>query len=105
MSRGMNRRDLFKVTALAGGGLMLELSLPSAALGAEAATLVSSRELNVYVQIAPDGQITIYSSNPEMGQGIKTSLPMIIAEEMGARWEDVVVLQAPIDQSSFYDFH
>jgi isoquinoline 1-oxidoreductase beta subunit len=97
----MNRRSLFKVSALVGGGLMLELTLPASVLGEEGGTLVSSRELNVYIQIAADGQITIYSSNPEMGQGIKTSLPMIIAEEMGAKWEDVVVLDAPIDPDRF----
>ena len=97
----MNRRNLLKVSALAGGGMLLELSLPVAALGEESGTLVKSKELNVYVQIASDGQITIYSSNPEMGQGIKTTLPMIIAEEMGAKWEDVEVLQAPIDQTKF----
>lgn len=97
----ISRRNLLKVSALAGGGLMLELSLPTTALGEEASTLVSSTELNSYVQIAPDGQITIYAQNPEMGQGIKTTLPMIIAEEMGARWEDVRVLQAPIDSNKF----
>ncbi len=97
----MNRRSFLKVSALAGGGLMLELALPSTAFGQELGTLVGSKELNVYVQIASDGQITIYSANPEMGQGIKTTLPMIIAEEMGAKWEDVVVLQAPIDQRTF----
>ena len=97
----IDRRSFLKVSALAGGGLMLELALPSTALGQELGTLVGSKELNVFVQIASDGQITIYSANPEMGQGIKTTLPMIIAEEMGASWEDVVVLQAPIDPSKF----
>ena len=88
----MNRRDLFKVSALAGGGMLLQLTLPTNAEESEPATLVRSKELNVYVQIASDGEITIFSSNPEMGQGIRTSLPMIIAEEMGARWEDVRVI-------------
>lgn len=97
----MNRRGFLKASALAGGGLMLELSLPTSVLGQEFGTLVGSKELNVYVQIASDGKITIYSANPEMGQGIKTSLPMIIAEEMGAKWEDVVVLQAPINASKY----
>ncbi|MGI9328495.1 MAG: molybdopterin cofactor-binding domain-containing protein [Pseudomonadales bacterium] len=100
-THGLNRRNLLKVSALAGGGLLLELSLPAAALEEEATTLVSSSELNFYVQIAPDGQITIYSQNPEMGQGIKTTLPMIIAEEMGANWDDVVVVQAPVDTEKF----
>jgi isoquinoline 1-oxidoreductase beta subunit len=97
----LNRRNLLKVSALAGGGLMLEMTLPAATAAEDSSTLVRSKELNVYVQIAPDGQITIFSSNPEMGQGIKTSLPMIIAEEMGAKWEDVQVLDAPIDGSKF----
>ncbi len=97
----MNRRDLLKVSALAGGGLMLELSIPRSATAEEVSTLLSSKELNVYVQIAPDGQITIVSSTPEMGQGIKTTLPMIVAEEMGARWEDVRVVDAPVDQTKF----
>ena len=102
MSSGiqMNRRNLIKVSALAGGGLMLALSVPRALAG-ESAALVSSEELNVWVQISPDGEITIYSSLPEMGQGVKTTLPMIIAEEMGARWEDVTVIPAPVDQSRF----
>lgn len=93
----LNRRNFLRASALAGGGLLLEFSLPVAATAAEDNALVRSKELNVYVEIDPDGQITIYSSNPEMGQGIRTSLPMIIAEEMGARWEDVRVLDAPID--------
>ena len=97
----LNRRNLLKVSALATGGLMLEMTLPNPALAAEDPTLVRSKELNVYVQIAPDGEITIFSSTPEMGQGIKTSLPMIIAEEMGARWEDVKVLEAPLDMAKY----
>lgn len=97
----MNRRDFFKVSTLVGGGLMLELSLPRPVTAAEHNTLIRSRELNVYVQIAPDGEITIFSSLPEMGQGVKTTLPMIIAEEMGARWEDVRVIDAPVDQEKF----
>ncbi len=97
----MSRRELLKVTALAGGGLMLELSLNRPATAEELSTLLSSRELNAYIRIAPDGEITIYSSIPEMGQGVKTALPMIVAEEMGARWEDVKIIQAPIDESRF----
>lgn len=97
----LTRRGFLRASALAGGGLMLELSIPSAALAEEMGTLVGSRDLNAYVKIASDGTITIYSANPEMGQGIKTALPMIIAEEMGASWEDVVVLQSPIDPERF----
>ncbi|MEX2326260.1 MAG: molybdopterin cofactor-binding domain-containing protein, partial [Pseudomonadales bacterium] len=97
----MNRRSFLKVSALASGGMMLELSLPASVLADELGTLVGSRDLNAYVKIASDGTITIYSANPEMGQGVKTALPMIIAEEMGANWEDVVVLQSPVNQERF----
>jgi isoquinoline 1-oxidoreductase beta subunit len=97
----MNRRSFLKVSALAGGGMMLTLKLASLASAQELGTLVGSKELNVFVQIASDGKITIYSATPEMGQGIKTTLPMIIAEEMGAKWEDVEVLDAPLDAKKF----
>ena len=101
MSVNINRRNLLKVSALAGGGLMLQMTLPVTALADARGALVKSKELNVYVEIASDGQITIYSATPEMGQGIMTSLPMIVAEEMGAKWEDVRVLEAPIDPSKY----
>ncbi|MEX2365344.1 MAG: molybdopterin cofactor-binding domain-containing protein, partial [Pseudohongiellaceae bacterium] len=94
------RRSFLKASALAGGGLMLELSI-AGAIAEELGTLVGSRDLNAYIKIASDGEITIYSALPEMGQGIKTALPMIVAEEMGAKWEDVTVLQAPINDESF----
>tara|TARA_R110002072_G_scaffold56097_2_gene145498 strand:- start:2627 stop:4867 length:2241 start_codon:yes stop_codon:yes gene_type:complete len=93
----INRRSFLKSSALVGGGLLLEMTIPASVLAEELGTLVGSKELNVFVQIASDGQITIYSHTPEMGQGIKTSLPMIIAEEMGAKWEDVQVIDAPLD--------
>ncbi len=98
LSTGLSRRNLLKVSALAGGGVMLQMTLPTAAEAPPEDVLVGSKELNVYVQIDSDGQITIYSSMPEMGQGIRTTLPMIVAEEMGARWEDVEVLDAPLDE-------
>ena len=91
----INRRTLLKASGLVSGGLMLQMTIPVQAEDKKG--LVRSKELNVYVEISSDGQITIYSATPEMGQGIKTSLPMIIAEEMGARWEDVRVLDAPLD--------
>ena len=94
----MNRRAFLKSSGVAGGGLMLALTVPTGALLAEElGMLVGSAELNVYVKVASDGKITILSANPEIGQGIKTALPMIVAEEMGARWADVVVEQSEVD--------
>ncbi|MEM7363276.1 MAG: molybdopterin cofactor-binding domain-containing protein [Pseudomonadota bacterium] len=98
----VTRRQFLKVTALSGGGLMLSLSLPALSADDEhMGTLIGSGDLNAFVKIDSDGVITIYASNPEMGQGVRTSLPMIIAEEMGAKWEDVVVEQAPVDGARF----
>lgn len=92
MNTMLTRRGFIKATSVVGGGFVL--GLPMAGVAMEA-SLVGSAELNAYVQIRDDGKIIIYSGSPEMGQGIKTSLPMIVAEELGAAWEDVVVVQSP----------
>ena len=89
----VSRRGFLKLSGLAGGGMMLGWGVTGFA--ADETTLVGSAELNAYVQVQGDGKIIIYSGSPEMGQGIKTSLPMIVAEEMGADWADVTVVQAP----------
>jgi isoquinoline 1-oxidoreductase beta subunit len=102
---GLDRRSFIKLTSVGGSGLLLASLAPnvlSAAVAAPAEdTLLVSAELNAFVKITTDGKITIYSSNAEMGQGIKTALPMVIAEELGAKWEDVVVVQSPIDEARF----
>lgn len=97
----LSRRHLLKASALAGGGMLLQLSLPAVTRAQERDALVGSAELNAYIEIDADGRITIYAATPEMGQGIKTALPMVIAEELGARWEDVEVVAAPIDPGRF----
>ena len=89
----LSRRGFLKLSGVAGGGLFLGVIAPG--LPAAERTLVGSVELNAYVKVSGDGSITIYSGTPEMGQGIKTSLPMIVAEEMGADWDDVTVVQTP----------
>ncbi len=99
---GLDRRAFLKVTGLAGGGLLLGMTFaPGSLIAQELGTLVGSAELNVYVKVASDGTITILSANPEMGQGIKTALPMIVAEEMGALWSDVVVEQSDVDATRY----
>ena len=104
MSRvtNLSRRSMLKVTGLAGGGFLLGQLAGSRAFAEETAQdLVVTGELNAYIRVTSDGRITIYSAHPEMGQGIKTALPMIIAEELGAAWEDVEVLQSPVDEATF----
>jgi len=58
-------------------------------------------ELNAFVEIGVDGAITLYAHNPEKGQGTKTSLPMIIADELGANWNDVTVVRAPFNEARY----
>ena len=96
----VSRRDFFKLSGVAGGGLVIGLSMgtPSKAKaqsGAETSTL------SPYVQIQTNGRINLFSKNPECGQGIKTGLPLIIAEELDCAWEDVDVVQADIDGSKY----
>ena len=64
----LSRRKLFKASALAGGGFLLQMALPIPVLAAEKDTLVRSKALNVYVQIDADGHITIYSAHPKWGK-------------------------------------
>ncbi len=56
---------------------------------------------SAYVRIAPDGKVTLYSKNPEIGQGIKTAFGLILAEELDAKWSDVTVEQAPINAAVY----
>jgi isoquinoline 1-oxidoreductase beta subunit len=91
----MDRRTLLRASLLAGGGLALEVFMPgplSAAISGTAGK--NAAPLSAFVSIAPDGLVTIVSKNPEIGQGIKTMLPMLIAEELDCDWNRVVIQQA-----------
>jgi isoquinoline 1-oxidoreductase beta subunit len=93
-ARKLDRRTFLKLTGLAGGGLVLAFQVGDAgAAAAPAADFVP----NAFLRISPKGSILIYSKGPEIGQGIKTAFPLIIAEELDARWSDVSVEQAPVD--------
>ncbi len=96
-----NRRSFLKSSALAGGGLMLTASWFASAKAAdkmEALNLPDQwSELTGYIKITPDNVIKILCPNPEFGQNVMTSLPMIIAEELDADWNTVVVEMGPHD--------
>ena len=93
---GASRRFFLKAGLAAGGGLMISLEAPWQASAATPPVVLSA-----YIRIAPDGLVTIMSKNPEIGQGIKTSLPMIIAEELDVDWKDVRIEQAPTDSRAY----
>ena len=96
-----SRRALLKATVVAGGGLLLHAMLPAAARAAIAPGSAEAATLNAYVRIAPDGIVTIMAKNPEIGQGVKTMLPMLIAEEFDVDWDAVRIEQAMLDAAKY----
>ena len=58
-------------------------------------------KINGYIQIGENGMVTIMSPNPEIGQNVMTSMPMIVAEELDTRWENVIVKQGKLDEDAF----
>jgi isoquinoline 1-oxidoreductase subunit beta len=100
----VDRRQFLRVTTLAGGGLLLGTYIDF--LGgarAHAAGGLSEFRPNAFIRITPDGIVTIVAKNPEIGQGVKTMLPMLIAEELDARWQDVRVEQGSFDPEQYAD--
>lgn len=96
----MNRRHFLKASALAGGGLLLQFTWLSSrgepgGYGDELAK--DWQALNAYIKITPDNTIKLINPNPDFGQNVMTSLPMILAEELDADWSRVVVEMGPHD--------
>lgn len=89
----IRRRDFLKISGIAGTGLILGFGISARAKDNIATTF----EPNAFLKIGSDNSILIFSKNPEIGQGVKTSLPMIIAEELEVQWDKIEVLQAPLD--------
>jgi isoquinoline 1-oxidoreductase subunit beta len=96
----LDRRGFLKLTGLAGGGLVLGFSMSRES---EAAASAAGGEFapNAFLRIARNGSILIYNKGPEIGQGIKTAFPLIIAEELDAKWSDVKVEQAPVNPAVY----
>ena len=91
MTAGVDRRGFLQLSVLAGGGMLMGILAPAARAGAY------TFSPHVLIQIRPDGSITLLAKNPDMGQGVKTSLPLLIAEELDVGLDQVRVEQAPWD--------
>jgi isoquinoline 1-oxidoreductase beta subunit len=108
----MGRRSFLRASAIGGGGFLLALyadpisqafaaqggltALPPAPTSKNAAFVAMA-----FIKVAADGSVTIMSKNPEVGQGIKTALPMIIADELDVDWQDVKIQQADLDEKVY----
>ena len=95
---GVDRREFLITAALTGGALLLKCTAPPAQVFAEAGTDAQKGiPLNAWVRIATDDSVTIIVSQAEMGQGIRTTLPAVLAEELGADWSRVRLEDSPTD--------
>ena len=94
----IDRRSFLRVSALGGGGALLALYVKPAAaqFGPQVPPVASN-----YIKIAADGTVTIMAKNPELGQGVKTMLPMLIADELDADWKKVKVEQTDFDDTKY----
>jgi len=96
----VDRRAFIRVSALAGGGLLVGTYLRFGAAPAFAESALAPAgnfEPNAFISIAPSGAVSIIAPNSEMGQGIKTGLPMIVAEELDVPWEQVTIVQGDLN--------
>jgi isoquinoline 1-oxidoreductase beta subunit len=96
--RVMDRRSFLKITALAGGGVVFALQSPAQNRGGAAA---APPDPHAFIRIAPNGSVTIVAKNPEVGQGVKNMLPMLIAEELDVDWKSVTIEQANYDDTKY----
>jgi isoquinoline 1-oxidoreductase subunit beta len=100
-----NRRSFLKATLLSGGGFMLGFNALSqinpSKISKNSLLSLDFNELNGFVKITADNVIKIMSPNPEGGQGVKTSMPMIVAEELDVDWKDIIIEQAGLDTKHF----
>lgn len=99
-----NRRSFLKVSAAAGGGMILGFNwMASAKPRINGLEQINEEWLNInaFIKINDNGLVTIMSPNPEIGQNVKTAMPMIVAEELDVDWKDVVVEQAGLDTKNF----
>jgi isoquinoline 1-oxidoreductase beta subunit len=100
----LTRRNFLKVTSIAGGGVLIAYygrSIAATLAQGPGAGPKPDFAALAFIRVAPDGIVTILSKNPEVGQGVKTHLPMILADELDVDWKNVRVEQADLDETKF----
>ena len=103
----IGRRTFIKNSSLASGGLILGFNWLNSCKPEKAAKIATLEmpkewfEVNAYLKIGDNGLVTIYAPNPEFGQNVRTSMPMLIAEELDMDWKDVLVEQAPFHPDKY----
>lgn len=98
LNKEMNRRNFLKVSAAGGTGLMIGFSwLSGCTPSTEMSVPKSWTDINAFIKVADNGLVTIFSPNPEIGQNVKTAMPMIVAEELDVDWKKVIVEQADLN--------
>jgi isoquinoline 1-oxidoreductase beta subunit len=95
----IDRREFLRVSGTAAGAMLIAVSIPRALAARDHTN--GPWEANAFVLIAPDGSVTITAPNPDMGEGVRTSLPMIVAEELDADWSRVRITQADFAASKY----
>lgn len=106
-SRQINksRRDFLRTSVLASGGMIIGFNLFNACKQDVKPpvdlSLLDYNDFNAFIKISDEGKVTIFAPNPEIGQGVKTSMPMLIAEELDVAWKDVNVVQGVLDTKNY----
>ena len=100
MTKNISRRSFLRVSALSGGGMMIALHLDAVDVLAQFGPQAPLSPI-AFIKIAADGVVTIMAKNPEIGQGVKNMLPMIIADELDVEWSKVKIEQADVDQAKY----
>ncbi|MBU2905603.1 molybdopterin-dependent oxidoreductase [Arenibacter algicola] len=100
-----NRRAFIRTSSLASGGLLIGFNLFTACKPKVQPPVDISKlnfnDFNAFIKIADNGAVTIFSPNPEIGQGVKTAMPMLIAEELDVAWNNVYVQQGILDTENY----
>ena len=100
-----SRRSFLRTSSLASGGMLIGFNFftackDSVKMPVDIAKL-NYNDFNAFIKISNEGMVTIFSPNPEIGQGVKTSMPMLIAEELDVPWENVNVVQGILDTQNY----